>query len=142
MGTAQTGISEKRGSGNIRNTDDKWSLGTSDTDGQSGLRNGGQADGRNDESRGSDGGTQTNQPDGMGRQSEQHQEQSKGDNLQRTDLHLENTEEKAEDINSPAFSFAQNSDLLKVNELITQANKIYSEITDNLKDQSIADLLN
>ena len=142
VGTAQTGISEKRGSGNIRNTDDKWSLGTSDTDGQSGLRNGGQADGRNDESRERDGGTQTNEPDGMGRQSEQHQEQSKGDNLQRTDLHLENTSEKAEDINSPAFSFAQNSDLLKVNELITQANKIYSEIADNLKDQSIAALLN
>lgn len=103
VGTAQTGIFEERESGNVSSTDDKWSLGTLDTDRQSGLRDGGQADGKNDESGERDGRTQNDQSNGMGQQSEQHQEQSEGDNLQRTDLRLENTEEKAEDIKSLAF---------------------------------------
>ena len=145
VGSKEIGIPEERETGNIRNSDDKRTLGTSDTDGQSGLRNGGQTDRGNDENGGSDGRTQNDQSNGMGRQNEQHQKQSERDNLQRTDLRLENIEEKAEDINSPAFSFARKSDLSKIssiNDLIAQAKKLYDELPNNLKVNDIETLLN
>lgn len=71
VGQKEAPISEIGEAGNIRNIDDKRSLGASDTDRQASLRNGGQADRGNEQSRGDNRGTESPKSDGMGKPNEQ-----------------------------------------------------------------------
>ncbi len=126
VGQEKTGVSENREKGNILSPDDKRSDKAPYRNGQSGKQYGGQADGRNEQSRRSNRGSQEVRSDGMGSSEKQHKEQGSGDNLQRVDIHLNNEQPKAEE-KSSAFS----------NAVKTIETTLYSEPDENHRVKKI-----
>lgn len=106
VGTTQNGLSGTGTTGSIRVNEDTFhSVSTFGGDNEESRRDGRTSDRADDERGRSNRRAEEKRPNGMGGTNEQHSQQSSRDNIQRTDLYLNNvTDEKADTEKGTAFS--------------------------------------